>query len=73
METNQFEIRFGMAAVKKGYATPEQIIEALEIQVKEDLSSGKHTPIGEIMISQNLINESQLDEILEAIGKKEGS
>ena len=52
MEDRKDEIRFGMVAVEKGFVTPEQVVEALEIQVKENLSAGVHRFIGMILQSQ---------------------
>jgi hypothetical protein len=67
MEARKDEIRFGMVAVEKGFVTPEQVVEALEIQVKENLSAGMHRFIGMILQSQGVINRSQLDEVLHAL------
>ncbi len=38
MEAEPEEIRFGVIAVQKGFVTPEKVVQALEIQVNEDLS-----------------------------------
>ncbi|MFH1350266.1 MAG: hypothetical protein ABII26_04940 [Pseudomonadota bacterium] len=67
METKDREIRFGMVAVRKGYVTPDQIVEAFEIQMAEDLSKGKHNPIGMILVNLGIITKLQLDEILEIL------
>jgi mannitol/fructose-specific phosphotransferase system IIA component (Ntr-type) len=67
MEGNKDEIRFGMVAVEKGFVTPEQVVEALEIQVKENLSTGMHRCIGVILQSKGFITPSQLDEALKAL------
>lgn len=65
------EIRIGVLAVHKGYATAEQIIKALEIQVKEDLSIGKHRRIGVILLEEGVINITQLNEILQSLDQTE--
>lgn len=67
MEEDYIEIRFGMIAVKKGFATPEQIVEALEIQLMENLNSGMHRRIGMILHDQGLITLSQIDEVLRSL------
>ena len=69
METEPIEMRFGIMAVKKGFVSPDQVIEAMEIQVKEDLSTGKHRRIGMILLDQGIINHSQLDEIIQTLNQ----
>jgi len=54
------EKRFGMVAVEKGYITKEQLIDALKIQIDEDLERGSHRPIGEILVEMNAISMDQL-------------
>jgi len=71
MESEPEEIRFGIVAVKKGIATPEQIVKAFEIQLSEDLSGREHSRIGKILLDQGVINRSQLNEILGALKKTE--
>ena len=67
MEVDDSEVRFGTAAVKKGFVTPDQVIKALEIQVKEDLSTGSHRHIGKIMLDQGLMSLPQIDIVINAI------
>jgi hypothetical protein len=64
MEDDQQEIRFGIVAVKKGFVTPDQVVKAFEIQLAEDLSTGEHKRIGNILLDQGIITRAQLDEIL---------
>jgi len=71
MESDPEEIRFGIVAVKKGVATPEQIVKAFEIQLSEDLTRGEHSRIGKILLDQGVITRSQLNEILKALKKPE--
>ena len=42
--------RFGFMAVEMGFITLDQIIEAMKIQVKEDLANQKHRLIGQILV-----------------------
>lgn len=63
------EIRFGIVAVNKGYATAEQVIAALNIQVKEDISIGKHRKIGMILLEQGDLTLVQIDEVLHELEK----
>jgi hypothetical protein len=69
METEHLEKRFGILAVEKGFVTADQVIEALRIQVMEDLEKGRHRVIGRILLEQGLMTLSRIDSVLESIGK----
>jgi hypothetical protein len=69
METEHLEKRFGILAVEKGLITADQVIEALRIQVMEDIGKGSHRLIGLILLEQGLITLSQIEEVLQSLGK----
>jgi hypothetical protein len=69
METEHLEKRFGILAVEKGFITADQVIYALRIQVMEDIEKGKHRLIGRILLEQGLITLSQIEELLDSLGK----
>jgi hypothetical protein len=69
METEHLEKRFGIFAVEKGFVTADQVIEALKIQVIEDLERGKHRVIGRILLEQGLMTLDQINSVLKSIGK----
>ena len=69
METEHLEKRFGILAVEKGFITADQVIEALKIQVMEDIEKGKHRLIGRILLEQGLITLSQINDLLDLLGK----
>ncbi len=69
METDHLEKRFGVLAVEKGFINANQVIDALRIQVMEDIEKGRHRLIGRILLEQGLITLSQINEVLESIGK----
>ncbi|MDH4264178.1 MAG: hypothetical protein OEW45_00950 [Deltaproteobacteria bacterium] len=69
METEHLEKRFGVLAVEKGFVTADQVIEALKIQVMEDIEKGQHRLIGRILLEQGLITLSQIDDLLDSLGK----
>ena len=69
METEHLEKRFGILAVEKGLITAEQVINALRIQVMEDMEKGKHRLIGRILLEQGLITLSQINDLLSILGK----
>lgn len=59
--------RFAALSTKKGLITDEQIIDALKIQVKENIEEKRHRPIGEILMELGYMNKNQVDEILSLI------
>ena len=61
------EKRFGVVAVEKGFATIEQIAEAIKVQIIEDMGKGRHRLIGAILLDQGLISEAQLNEVLNVL------
>ena len=67
METEPLEKRFGILAVEKGFVSPEQIREALEIQVRENIEKKKHRFIGTILVEQGYLKHSQISEVLKAM------
>lgn len=69
METEHLEKRFGVIAIEQGYCSPEQFVEALKIQVMEDLNRGRHRLVGRILLEQGLITLDQIDQVLEILGK----
>ena len=62
--TGLSERRFGTIAMEKGFITHTQLIEALKIQISEEVTTGKRTPIGKILFNQRLITFSQLTEVV---------
>ena len=57
--------RFGTLALSKGFINTEQLIEALTIQMKENIKTKKNRPIGEILLQLGHINTKELKELLE--------
>ena len=64
-----FERRFGVVAVKKGFITVEQLLEALKIQVMEDLEGKRHRSIGSILHDAGFITVRQVNEVRESLTK----
>jgi hypothetical protein len=69
VETEHLEKRFGITAVEKGFITPEQLLEAMRIQVMEDMEQGHHRIIGRILLEQGRITNGQIQAVLETLGK----
>ena len=63
------DLRFGIAAVQKGYVTKDDIFNALDIQLNEDFSTGKHRLIGRILLDEGLLNDVQVLDVLKALPK----
>ena len=64
------EMRFGVVAVNRGFVTTEQIIEALNIQVREDIATGKHRKVGMILLEKGYMTMTQIDEVLKEMQEK---
>lgn len=64
------EKRFGLIAIKKGYITPDDLIEALRIQVQSDIGQGKHQRIGEILVTEGKMTDAQVEDVLEALSEQ---
>jgi hypothetical protein len=64
---SQFQNRFGFIAVKKGFITADQLIEAFKIQVMEEIEKEKHRLIGAILFEQGYITLDQIEEVLESM------
>ena len=59
--------RFGIVAIESGFITPEQLIEAMQIQVYEDIAGTKHRLIGEILREKGYITEVQIDDVIKSM------
>jgi len=69
METTHLEKRFGVVAIESGYVTPKEFVDALKIQVLEDIEKGQHRLIGRILLEQGLMTLEQIDKVLGKLGK----
>ena len=68
MTIEQLEKRFGTVAAEKGFITKDELIEAMNIQVKEDIEGKKHRLIGTILFDLGAITLQQVDEVLKSMG-----
>ena len=69
MDKETVDIRFGMVAGQKGFIKKEDILKALDIQLSEDFSVGRHRLIGKILLDEGLLSLSQVDAVLETLAK----
>jgi hypothetical protein len=70
---SDFEKRFGTMSVEKGYVTKEQLLEAMRIQVEQDLDGIEHRLIGSILFSMGYMTLEQVNEVIEAIKEDAGA
>ena len=61
--------RFGVIAIEKGFITAEQLIHAIEEQIKDELGQERHRLIGEILCKKGYMTKPQCDEVLMELGK----
>lgn len=64
-----YEKQFGIIAIEKGFITPEMLIEALKIQVEDEVEFHTHRLIGEILMEKDYLTALQIQEILNIIFK----
>lgn len=61
------EVRFGKVAIDKGFITMEQMLNAIEVQVKENIAFGTHRKIGMILMQEGHMTIAQIEEVLEVL------
>ena len=62
--------RFGVIAIDNGFITKDQLVDALRVQVEEDLAGKRpHSLIGVILIRLGHLTREQAEEILLAMRK----
>lgn len=62
-----FPPRFGKVAVQMEFITPEQLKEALMIQVDDDLADRPHRNLGTILYDKGWINMGQLRAVIDRL------
>ncbi len=65
-----YEKRFGIVAIEKGFISPEDLIEALKIQVSEEIDIGKYRFFGTILLCQDKITARQIDDVVKTLFKQ---
>lgn len=69
IKIDEHEKRFGFVAIEKGFITPDDLISALQVQVKEDTEHKEHRRIGEILVAQGKMREEQIEDVLNALSE----
>jgi len=70
MKAEHVELRFGIIAMEMGFITAEQLVEALKIQVMEDVEHNEHRRIGTILLEKGFIASQQIEEVVKNLMKK---
>ena len=65
MAIKDLDLRFGSIAVRKGFITSEQLIEALSIQATENVENNTHRVVGTILLEKQYLSIEQIDAVLE--------
>jgi hypothetical protein len=68
MSEGKLDKRFGAVAIDKGFITVENLIEAMKIQILENLQGPDHRLIGQILWEEGYIKTEQINEVLESMG-----
>ena len=71
MSLQNLERRFGITAVKEGFITADQLIEAISTQILEELEESGHRLIGEILFEKQYLTAAQIKEVLKLLGISE--
>ena len=69
VEVEQKQLRFGTIAIEKGFITKEQLMDAIGIQVGDELEQRAHRRIGTILFDLGYISHHQIDEVLKEMDK----
>ncbi len=65
-----YEKRFGIISIEKGFISSEDLIEALKVQVGEEIEIGKHRLLGAILLYEDKITATQIDDVLKTLFKQ---
>jgi len=68
MSEGKLDKRFGAVAIDKGFITLENLIEAMKIQILENLDGSDHRLIGQILWEEGFIDSDQINEVLKSMG-----
>lgn len=69
MDEKDIEERFGVIAIKKGYITREQLLEAMTEQITSDLGTEGHSLLGAILCAKRYMTTDQVNEVVGEMSK----
>ena len=67
MSLRQRDKRFGVIALELKYITVNQLVDAIRVQVKEEVEEGRHLLIGAILFDQGVMSMDQINHVLTII------
>lgn len=68
MSIERLDKRFGTIAIEKKFISLDHLVDALKIQVIEDLEGIQHRLIGQILLEKGYITNIQISEVLKYMG-----
>ena len=68
MAEKRFIKRFGTIAIEKGFITKDQFIDAMAMQIENDLEGSGHWILGSLLSRMDYMTPEQINEVIEAIG-----
>jgi len=68
MSETRLDKRFGAVAIQKGFITLDQLLEAMKVQIIEDLENVEHRLIGQILWERGYISADEIKEVIESMG-----
>jgi len=68
MSEGRLDKRFGAVAIEKEFITLENLIEAIKIQVTENLEDSEHRLIGQILWEKGYLTTEQINEVIKSMG-----
>jgi hypothetical protein len=63
--------RFGAVAIEKGFITRDQFVEAMAMQIDNDLEGVESKAIGSILQAMGYMTSSEVDEVLKALSPEQ--
>ena len=67
MSIEKLDKRFGTISIEKGFISLDHLVDALKIQVIEDLEGIQHRLIGQILLEKGYITNIQISEVLKSM------
>ena len=68
--SNKYCRRFGHTAVEMGFITADELKEAINIQVDEDISGKEHRLLGAILFEKDRMTSAEIETVLNLMLKE---
>ena len=62
--------RFGVTAINKGFITKDQLVEAMGVQIEDELKGMELRLIGSILCVMNYMTVEQISEVLRVMSRE---